>query len=446
MIGCRAAVWFALLALPHGVGASYAGVDAAITDAAAAWASLGRPTQGVHEADGWVFSCYQQAVDPASTGFQTLEIAACKQEALLQLVARCAGQIRFPESLKPPFRAIGDAAFANWYSGRLATAGVVWVHADRMRDQDVVVVALAATTCEAIGKQSGSSVQLREVAAQSESWIVTAAIAEIAGREDLPEVMAIFTKQFRQGIPPCSTQWPEALVKMPNGIPEAQLGALGLGELAQLARLRPGDLALWNALADRCKEVGLEIAAKEVQATPAALDWPKPAEILAPETWAGVDVADLPAELVAVVRSGGAVPAKPSAKDNAEKRATDAYAAKNPDLAKAEVLARMACRSPSPDALNLLAAIRLADPACKRPVLLQALAFSTQATVLDGSHPFARINALRAMQRLGWRDQVKAGLESLRPAEGAWQRREIERLSAWVRETDGQHQPVANNP
>lgn len=438
--------WGASWLLAGALAAVQAEVAHGFSDATSAWTVLGRPTDGVHVADGWVVSCFQQPIDPSSAGFKSVEITACKQEALLQLVARCAGEVQIATVLRSPLRETVEDAFATWYGEKLNTAGVVWVQAARMREHDLAVVALPETACDAMPKRSDWKSHVRDVAAQSESWIITAAIAELADPKDLPELRARVTRQIRASIMPVTAQWPEALIRLPHGIPTEQLSALGLGELAQLACIRPGDTTLWSTLANRCGDVGLKIAAEELAGVVAVLAWPKPAEIVAPDSWAKVDVGDLPPALIAVVRMGGAVPANPSAKGDAEKRASDAFAARNPNLGEAEALARAACGNPSPDALNLLAALRLADANCSRAGLLQALAFSTQAVALDADHPFARINVVRAMQRLGWREQVQAAMKSLAALDGAWQRREIERLSAWVRETDSTRPPESKVP
>ncbi|MCE2883185.1 MAG: hypothetical protein LW636_12635, partial [Planctomycetaceae bacterium] len=65
-------------------------------DAASAWKALVGSTgeeraAGVHESEGWIFSCHREPIDPNSAGFEGVELASSKEEAMLQLVRHCTG-------------------------------------------------------------------------------------------------------------------------------------------------------------------------------------------------------------------------------------------------------------------------------------------------------------------------------------------------------------------
>lgn len=428
------------------VAASVAAPASRQGDASSAWTALGRPSEGLHLRDGWVISCFRQPIDPASKGFESVEIAACKQEAILQLVMRCTGDGEVADTLHPALRGTVESAYTSWYGGKVMTSGATWVATERRSDHDLAVLALPESVCASMPRRADWRLHAREVAAGSESWIPIAAIAQAADAKDVTALRTMIADRLRKSTAARGASWPSAFIKLPDALPQSQLKGLGLGDLARLAVMRPGDGALWTALAERCTEAGLALGAEEVRGAPSLLGWPAPAAAVEPDRWSAVEVGDLPPPLVAVVRHAGAIPAQAAPKGEVERRAGEAFFAKEPRLAEAESLAREACTKPSPDALNLLAAIRLADPSASRHALMQALAFSTQASALDANHPFARVNAARAMQRLGWKEQVRSALAAMPPASGAWQQREIERLSAWVRETDSMRPPESKTP
>lgn len=414
------------------VAASIAAPVALQGDATSAWVALGRPAEGVHLRDGWVISCYRQPIDPASRGFESVEIAACKQEAMLQLVMRCTGDGAVADTLGPALRGTVESAFMTWYGGKVMTSGATWVEAERRSGHDLAVLALPESACAAMPRRTDWRSHAREVAAESESWILVAAIAQVADAKDTATLRTMVADRLRKSMVARDASWPSAFIKLPDALPETQLKGLGLGDLARLAAMRPGDGALWSALAERCTEAGLALGAEEVRGTATLLGWPTPAAAVEPDRWSAVEVGDLPPPLVAVVRHAGAIPAKAAPKGDVERRAEEAFFAKEPRIAEAEALAREACAKPSADALNLLAAIRLADAGASRHALMQALAFSTQASALDAKHPYARVNAARAMQRLGWKEQVRSALAGMPPAPGAWQQREIDKMAKWV--------------
>jgi hypothetical protein len=227
--------------------------------------------------------------------------------------------------------------------------------------------------------------------------------------------------------------WPRAFITLPAAVTEEKSKGLTISEVARLAAARPGDRALWEALAARCHRTGLPTGGQMVHEVVGAAGWPAPAPIRPPAAWDMVDVGDLPAPLIAVIRHGGAIPAKAAPEGDADRKAVEAYFRESPDLPAAEVYARKACSEPSATSLNLLAAIRLADPGASQNALLQALAFATQATALDPAHAYSRVNVARSLQRMGWRAEVRAAIAAIPAASpGTWQALELEKISEWL--------------
>jgi hypothetical protein len=409
-------------------------------DAASAWKALrvsigADRVAGVHESGQWIFSCHREPIDPNSSGFESVELASCKEDAVLQLVRHCTGAGSIGDGLAGPLPSLLEDAYCSWYSGCIQTGGTVWVESRRVDGYDEAVLALPLDACAAMPKRSEWRKSARSVAESSKNWIVAGVLAECVDptvRKDLLEIAVV---RIDAGLKTAAPTWPEALLKLPDLIPADKIASLDLESLARLASMRPGDRCLWSALAQRSRDLGLIQAAALLDATPTRLGWPSPAPLADSHAWRSVPTDGLPAALAAVIRHGGAIPAKGTTGSAAEKSATEAYFAKPPDLVEAEARAREACGMPSAEALNLLAAIRLSRADATTTDTLHALAFARQATALDGQHPFAAVNMARALQRLGWREHAKIALEALPPfPEGSWQQRETSRIAAWLQQ------------
>ena len=410
------------------------------SDAASAWkalrSSIGADrAAGIHESEQWVFSCHREPIDPNSTGFESVELASCKEDAVLQLVRHCTGAGSIGDGLAGPLPSLLEEAYSSWYSGQIQTASTTWVESRRADGYDIAVLALPLDACASMSKRSEWRKSARSVAESSKSWIVAGALAECADpmiRKDLLEIAVV---RIDSGLTKAAPTWPEALVKLPDLIPVDTITSLDLNSLARLASKRPGDRSLWSALAQRSRNLGLTQAAAIIDATPTRLGWPSPAPLADSHAWRSVPTDGLQAALAAVIRHGGAIPARGTSGSAAEKSATKAYSAKPPELVEAEARAREACGMPNANALNLLAAIRLSRADATTTDLLHALAFARQATTLDGQHPFAAVNMARALQRLGWREHAKVALDALPPfPEGSWQHRETTRIAEWLQQ------------
>lgn len=402
-------------------------------DARAAWAAAGSPSSGVVEAGGWVFAGHRQPADPASRGFESVELAGCKQEAMVLLVDHCTGSGDVAVGIDASIRPAVESEFGAWYSGKVQTAGSTWVEARRAEGHDVAVVALPEEACRSMPKRREWRTSALDVAAASESWVIAAALAEVAEPARRQEAAALASARLRASVAAPGPTWPAGWLKLPGPIPAATSGALGLGELAKLCAMRPGDRALWQALAGRCRATGLVAAAAEVERLPDTLGWPRAAAIEGPGGWAAIEAGDLPPALVAVLRSGGSIPARAAPESESDRAAMAGFFASTPDLALVESKAREGCTVPSPGSLNLLAAVRLANARATRRDLFLALAFATQAAAIQPEHPYAAVNALRALQRLGLREAAAEALESIpavRP--GSWQAGEVAKVQQWI--------------
>jgi hypothetical protein len=417
----------------HATSSTALVTTARANDAKAIWIEAGRPIQGVHEVNGWIFAGHREAVDPDSAGFDSVDMDACKQTAMDCLVRHCAGEGKFDSPLAAPLNALVDGEMWSWYSGKLRTAGSIWIEARRTGGHDVAVIALPAQSCRAMPKRAQWRDHLIEVARESQNWIVVAAVAETVESADKAEAEELVASRLRGATPKAAPVWPTAFVKVPNPLGPDDIQGLGLGDLARLAAIRPGDRLLWEALAKCCLDLGLLTGAETVRKAPTALGWPIPAPTEGSVSWQRVPVGDLPPALVAVVRSGGSIPATQAPPLEASKLAQSAFFDNEPDLAVAESKAREASAVPDADALNLLAAIRLARADADKSDLLQSLALSTQASAIAPAHPFARVNSVRALQRLGWRDSVQTALSGL-PAypDGSWQKRQADSIEDWL--------------
>jgi hypothetical protein len=415
--------------------AAHAGADAVSSWKALEGALGAERSAGIHEAEEWIFSCHREPIDPNSVGFEGVELASCKEEAMLQLVRHCTGAGSIGDGLASPLPSLLEDAYLSWYSGRIRTVGTTWVESRRTGGHDIAVLALPRDACATMPKRSAWRKSAREVADSSQSWIVSAALAEGADPAVRKELLELAALRIDESVKPIAPAWPEALVKLPDLIASDKLASLGVGDLARLAAMRPGDRAIWGALAQRCRDLGLTKTATLIDATPTRLGWPSPAPIADAHVWSSVPTDGLPAALAAVIRHAGAIPAKGTTGSAAEKSATKAYSAMTPDLAEAEARAREACSMPNANALSLLAAIRLSRADATTTDLLQALAFAHQAAALDGQHPFAAVNMARALKRLGWREHAKAALAALPPSpEGSWQQREATLIAEWLQE------------
>ena len=402
-------------------------------DARSAWTAAGSPSTGAVETGGWVFAGHRQPADPASRGFEAVELAGCKQEAMVLLVDHCTGSGEVAPGIHSSISPAVESAFRSWYSGKVQTAGATWVETRRADGHDVAVVALPIDACRGMPKRREWRANALDVAAAAESWLIAAALAEVLEPERRDEAVALASSRLRASVAAPGPTWPAAWLRLPGPITAGTTDALGIGELAKLCAMRPGDRALWRVLADRCRGTGLARAAAAVGQLPDDLDWPKPADIGGTGGWAAIEAGDLPPALVAVLRSGGAIPAKPAPEGESDRAAAAGFFAIAPDLALAETKAREACAVPSPGSLNILAAIRLADARATTRELLEALAFATQSAAIQPEHPYAAVNALRALQRLGRREAAAEALKALPTARpGSWQAREVAKVRNWI--------------
>jgi hypothetical protein len=272
-----------------------------------------------------------------------------------------------------------------------------------------------------------------DVADWSSGWIVPVALLEAADSRESARIERIGRERLLASLERPIDEWPSGFTKLPGGLPESAEARLSLAELAAVAAKRPGDVVLWRSVARRCAKMGMERGAALVLDLSSQARWPGPAPEQASSPWSAVDDEGLPASLVAVLRCGGSIACGRSRPGSDTAAAQSAFFAKVPDLASAEARAMAAATRPDPDALNLLAAIRLADPAAASGRLLQALAFAWQARALDPTHPYASTNVLRALRRLSMREEAEAFMRNTpSSAPGSWAQRERDKVAAWL--------------
>jgi hypothetical protein len=410
----------------------------AIGDASSAWESAGRPTDGVYEKSGWVLSCFSQQAELGSDSFAEVDLAGCKQEATIAMVEHCAGKAKLPASVPAPVRPMVESALSGWFAYRVQASGVTWVHCARSKGVDLVVMALPAQACKDIPRGIDWLPSTPDIAAWTKGWVIAGALVEACDGNARERVAAIMGERMIGSLDAPAEVWPVGFTKLPEGLPTDAESKLSLQDLAVIAGKRPGDVALWSRVADRCESMQMREAAQAARGLPERAKWPQPAPSPSGHSWSGVQTGDLPGCLVAVIRTGGGIACRASTPGDVSREAQQAFFAKTPDLLTAEVKAREAAAMPDPDALNLLAAIRLADSRASDDTLRQALAFAWQARAVRPSHPYAAINALRAMQRLSMPDEARALLQTLPTATpDTWARRETDKVSAWLATKDG---------
>ncbi len=402
-------------------------------DATSAWDRAGRPTNGIQEAEDWVLSCISQPIDPESLQFAGVEIEACKQQAIEALITHYVGARFIPESIPAQMRPLVDTAVAGWLVDQVRLGGATWVRAGRGDTADCVVLAVPREVCMTLPRGEGWTRSLPNLAAAAEGWVVPAALLEAADEASGETVARIVLDRLAASIEPVTDRWPSGFIEVPEGISPAALGEVSLESLSAIAAMRPGDAFLWEELAIRCEADRMTLAARIVRQLPKHMGWPLPSPDAVGKTWADVPTEELPESLTFVVRAGGGIPARSSDPGVASREATAAFFSKEPDPLLAESKAREASVLPDPDALNLLAALRLLDPLATDDAIRHALAFAWQAQTLSPDHPYARVNVLRAMHRLGMRDEARQFLKTVRaPKAGTWAAREIDVISRWL--------------
>ena len=399
-----------------------------LDDPATIWKALARTTScnGTVDRDGWVFACFQEAADPLAKGFEDLQRSGAQQEAIDILVTHCCGVPEIPKDLKPAVSELLKLSIDDRWSYRVSTAGVLWVEVVAPQSETRAVVALPSRACAVMPAREYWRSEGLAITEASESWLIPAALLEVPKISDRDQIKAILETRVRALLPEATKGWPAGWTKFPEGIPKAPLAALTLNDLLKVASSRPGDMALWGESIGRVKADGFVEAATALQVSVRALAWLPPSPLPQNVEWSHVVVDELPTALIATIRSGGSIvclAAPPSAETA---RAKAAFFAATPDLATAELEAIAACQQPDADALNLLAAIRLSSPNATPNQLQQALAFSRQAMLLTPNHPFAPINRVRALQRLGMTEQVVDALKALPPyTQGSWQDKQV---------------------
>jgi len=399
-----------------------------------AWRAAGSPASGVVPTEAWVFSGTERASNPDSKGFEMVELAECQQLSVEALVLHCVGT---PNAANPRLpaevRQIIASAVAGWTSLQVKTAGLVWVSLERSAGQDRAVAALPAAACTKLAELRDWTPRLVEIAERDPSWLVPAALTAVApGDATTRALLTLVTSRIDSAAR--QPKWPEGYIRLPQGISERECKALTLQELAQIVELRPGDPVVLKAMRDRCNSLGLAAMASELKGLRTTLGWSE----VAPEPngpWMLVDCTGLPPHLIAIVRAGGAIPAQAVPPSSVAAQATRAFQLSPPDLDAAERLASEAAKSPIPDALNLLAALRLSKSDAEPADLAHALAFSWQARALAPDHSYADVNVIRALQRLGQRDHARA-LLALAPkgTEGSWRHRQLMSLNESLRD------------
>ncbi len=404
-----------------------------IGDPSDAWSALGQPRSGVHMTADWVISCFSQPSAKGSESFEQIELAACKQEALQAAIGHCAGVPTVPERLAPGLGAIIEAAVSRWVAMGVPTQGLVWIRSERAGGQDLAVMALPRLACDAMPRGTDWLLKFMDVAESSEGWIAPAALLEAvpeAGREPLKRLLR---ERLRREFSALATEWPTGFTKLPSGVPRTSAAGFTVEELLSLAAKRPGDRVIWSMVVDRCRSMHLQVASSLLQDWPDVAGWPSPVPGTGEGEWSVVAVDGLPAPLIAVIRSGGTVACSRSSPSTATRAAESAFSSSPPDPAAAEQHAREAALSPDADALNLLAALRLAEQSASRDAAWQALAFAWQARSLAPDHPYATVNAVRAMRALNLRQAAAEVLPTIpKPAEGSWAHRELAKLSTWL--------------
>lgn len=404
-------------------------------DPGSAWQAVGRPTQGVHDSEEWVLSCFSRPAESGSASFVDVELAECKQEATIAMVAHCAGPASVPGSVPTALRRTIQDALDGWLAWRVHAGGVVWVRSNRSDGVDLVVMAMPTETCRSMPHGLEWIASMPEIAAWTSGWQVPAALLEACEERDRASVAAIVSERMTSAFERGESGWPAGFVKLPEGLPADAAARLTLDDLAAVAALRPGDSTLWSMVGDRCEAMQMRQAARLARELPEFRRWlgasPPPGR-----AWSRVETGELPPHLVAVVRSGGGIVCRAQPGGGASREAQAAYASTPPDLRTAEAKAREACVVPDPDALNLLAALRLNDSRATPAMLSQALAFAWQARVIVADHPYATANVLRAMQRLEMAKEAGALLRALPEApRGSWARREIDKVAAWLEQS-----------
>jgi hypothetical protein len=395
-----------------------------------AWRAVGSPASGVVSTDAWVFSGIERISNHGSKGFEMVELSECQQLSVEALVLHCVCGKGSDTNLPAEVRRIVDSAVNAWTLLQVKTAGLVWVALERTADRDRAVAALPRTACAELAALRNWAPRVVEIAEENPSWLVPAALTSVA-RDDAA-TRALLTLMTRR-IDAFARQqnWPEGFVCLPQGVTAKECKALTLDELARLMELRPGDPVILMEVSNRFDGFGLTSVARELKTLPARLGWSS----AAPEPnqpWLHVDCSGLKPHLVAIIRAGGAIPAQAAPASNASLKALRAFQGSPPDLVAAERLASEGAERPIPDALNLLAALRLARNDATVGQLSQALAFAYQSRNLEPRHPYADINVVRALQRLGKVEEALTELGSLPPvsvgSEDSWRAKQIKAL------------------
>lgn len=408
---------------------------AASDDPSFIWKSISKstPGSGVIEQDHWIFSYFREAADRKARGFENIQRAGAQQEAIEALVMHCCGKPNLPVGVSKSVRRILEMSIADRWSFRVSTAGLLWVDLAVNEIETRAVAALSASSCSSMPRSSEWQLDGLVIAQNSESWLIPAALVEVTDLKDRDQVITILENRIRALVPTASLGWPAGWTKLSAGIPKANIESLSLDDLLKIARSRPGDKILWDQFIEKTKGEGFAIAGDSLRQCLSKANWPNPAPCPANIEWSKVNVDGLPSALIATIRSGGSIFCLNTQSKSETALANAAYFAKQPDLVVAERETIAACVNPDADALNLLAAIRLASESPTSNQLLQALAFSQQAIALMPKHQFAAVNKLRALKGLGMKDEARALLATFpTPPKDSWQERHIQTIRDWL--------------
>lgn len=406
-------------------------------DPALIWKSLAKAPDcpGIVQYGDWLFCCYSETADPLAVGFEDIQRSGAQQEVVEALVAHCCGQPDLPTDLSKPVLRLIKLCVSDRWSQKVSTAGILWVELKANDKETRAVAAMPSRTCTQMPRRGDWRQDGLAIALSSESWIVPAALVEVSDIKDRDQVHSILESRVCALLPTALVGWPAGWIKLPEGIPQSRIDALTVEDLIKVARTRAGDATLWRQVVARTNGEGFSLASVAITGCLDRQRWPIPAPHPPDREWSQVDVTGLPAALVATIRSGGSIVCLNAPAGEETSRANAAFFAAKPDLPTAEKEALAACNKPCADALNLLAAIRLASTSPTTDYLLQALAFSQQAVVLMPNHPFASINKIRALRGLRMRDEVTAALADLSvPATGSWQAKQIQLIREWLQE------------
>ena len=415
------------------------------------WQSIESPRDGIQAKDGWTFSV--ASVRPINQGSDALELAFDKArfDAMVRLARTCFDPVQIVGALKaaPAGRLTEQAVFVA--RDRISLAGVQAIESGvTAKGEARVVIAIPTRTLEA--QRLSSADVLEALASRASSDVLPLSLAMLWCELASPEQVAIareelaesFGREIGNGLAQTirgekldclSAGWKS----LPKPLSEGALGKITLDvALAALAR-RPHDPTIAEFVAARLMEDGWPACAAAFSEAPELVRWQSmSAESTDPPIALTSPICRLLIETSGKFPLSGAAPGEgrsPSVPSQAI-----ALFNRGKVVEAGNLLVEASPDCPDADWLSYLSACLYQSGMDAEAALMAEVAFDLQP-----DHPFAGINLLRPLCRMGRLDRARELLLAVesRSALTAWGKRELEVIRLTI---DPPAPPPATDP